>query len=167
MAKGPKNGQFKNSLSVPGLIGNIFLKNFQPIFQESAQIRVIYCLDIGIFFFTKTNFTIQKPNFGKLFFGPKFFSWLWNSIGQHNSIILRVHFEGSIIPRCALWMLQNSAGQICTQYLPRRILEPSKCAPRNYGAFKVRPAKLWSLQNAPRGVLEQCKVCPAISWRHS
>ena len=31
-----------------------------------------------------------------------------------------------------------------TANLPRGVLEPSKCAPRNYGAFEVRPAEFWS-----------------------
>ena len=56
----------------------------------------------------------------------------------------RAHFKGSIMPRCALQRLQNSAGQICSQFLPQGILEPSKCAPRNYRAFKVRPEEFWS-----------------------
>ena len=28
--------------------------------------------------------------------------------------------------------------------MPRGIMEPSKCAPQNYGVFKVRPAEFWS-----------------------
>ena len=79
----------------------------------------------------------------------------------------RAHFEGTIILRGALRRLQNSAGQRLTANLSCGVLEPSKCAPRNYGAFKVCPAELWSLQSAPRGVLEQFNVCPAFSWRHS
>ena len=31
-----------------------------------------------------------------------------------------------------------------TANLPRGVLEPSKCAPRNYGAFEVRPAEIRS-----------------------
>ena len=53
------------------------------------------------------------------------------------------HFEGSIIPRAALRRLQNSAGQKMTANLLRGVLEPSKCAPRNYGAFEVRPVEFW------------------------
>ena len=46
-----------------------------------------------------------------------------------------VHFEGSIIPRGALWRLQNSAGQRLTANLPRLVLEPWKCAPQSFGAM--------------------------------
>ena len=35
----------KNTLSIPGQIGNIVVKNFQHVFQQSGQIRVIYCLN--------------------------------------------------------------------------------------------------------------------------
>ena len=55
----------------------------------------------------------------------------------------------------ALWRLQNSVGQRLTHgALTHGALETSKCAPRNYGAFEVCPAELWSLQSAPCGVLE-------------
>ena len=77
--------------------------------------------------------------------------------GPHNYVSMRkrgtrciapklrgAHFEGSIIPRGALRRLQNSAGQRLTANLPRGVLEPLKCAPPNYGAFKVRPAEFWS-----------------------
>ena len=56
----------------------------------------------------------------------------------------RVHFDGSLIPRGALWRLQNSKGEKLIANLPHRVLEPLKCAPRNYGAFEVRPAEFWS-----------------------
>ena len=42
----------KNPLSIPGQIGNIGVKNFQHIFQQSDQIRVRYYLTIGNFFYT-------------------------------------------------------------------------------------------------------------------
>ena len=35
-------------------------------------------------------------------------------------------------------------GALQSQPLPRRILEPSKCTPQNFGALKVRPAEFWS-----------------------
>ena len=54
------------------------------------------------------------------------------------------HFEGSLIPRIALWRLQNSTWQKCIVNLSHRVLKPSKCALRNYGVFKVRPAGFWS-----------------------
>ena len=41
-------------------------------------------------------------------------------------------------------MLQNSMEPKLTANLPRGVLEPLKCSPRNYGAFKVRPAEFWS-----------------------
>ena len=58
---------FKYSLSAPGQIGNIVVKNFQYVFRQSAQIRVSYYLDIGKFFYTK-NFKAQKRKFGKIVF---------------------------------------------------------------------------------------------------
>ena len=77
--------------------------------------------------------------------------------GPHNYVSMRkrgtsciapkicgAHFKGSIILRGALRRLQDSAGQILTANLPCGVLEPSKCAPRNYGAFEVRPAEFWS-----------------------
>ena len=48
--KDPKMANFKWSLSAPGQIGNIVVKNFQYVFRQSAQIRVSYYLDIGKFF---------------------------------------------------------------------------------------------------------------------
>ena len=77
--------------------------------------------------------------------------------GPHNYVSMRkrgtcciapklygAHFEGSIIPRGTLQRLKNSAGQRLTASLPRGVLEPSKCTPRNYGAFEVCPAEFWS-----------------------
>ena len=57
----------KNSLSVPGQIGNIVVKNFQHVFRQSAQIRMSYYLDIGNFFCTK-KFYSPKTKFGKIIF---------------------------------------------------------------------------------------------------
>ena len=48
--KGPNMANFKYTLSAPGQIGNIVVKNFQHVFRQSAQIRVSYYLDIGKFF---------------------------------------------------------------------------------------------------------------------
>ena len=44
---------------------------------------------------------------------------------------------------------------------------PSIFAPRSFGPLNLRPAEFWTPQSVPRGVLEQCNVCPAFSWRHS
>ena len=63
----------KNRLSVPVQISNIVVKIFQHGFRQSDQIRVSYYFDIGNFFYTN-NFTVKKPNLGKLFSGPKTFS---------------------------------------------------------------------------------------------
>ena len=46
--------------------------------------------------------------------------------------------------RGALRRLQNYVGQRLTANLPCGVLEPSKCAPRNYGAFEMCPAEFWS-----------------------
>ena len=62
---GPKSK--KKTLSVPGQINNIGVKNFQNVFQQSDQIRVSYYLDIGTFFYTK-NFYGAKTKFGKIVF---------------------------------------------------------------------------------------------------
>ena len=62
--------------------------------------------------------------------------------------------EGSKNPRGKGWGVQNSAGQILKENLPaefwtpqpvpRRVLDPSTCAPQSFGA----------VQPVPRGVLE-------------
>ena len=65
--KGPKMAKFKYSLSIPGQIGNIVVKNFEHVFRQSAQIRVSYYLDIGEFFYTK-KFYGPKTKFGKIVF---------------------------------------------------------------------------------------------------
>ena len=77
--------------------------------------------------------------------------------GPHNYVSMRkrgthciapklrgAHFKGLIIPRGALQKLKILQGQRLTTNLPRIVLEPWKCAPRNYGAFEVRPAEFWS-----------------------
>ena len=61
---GPKS---KISLLTAFANGNIFVKNFQHVFQQLGQIRVSYYLDIGNFF-TQKNFTAQKRKFGKIYF---------------------------------------------------------------------------------------------------
>ena len=42
------------------------------------------------------------------------------------------------------WGVQNSAGQICLQYLPRRVFDPSTFAPRIFGPFNLCPAEFRS-----------------------
>ena len=69
--------------------------------------------------------------------------------------------------RGALWRLHNSVGPTLKAPKFRGAKIDCKFSPQSFRAFKVRPAELWSLQSAPRGVLEQCNVCPAFSWRHS
>ena len=64
-------------------------------------------------------------------------------------------------------LLQNSAGRTSKALKFRGATIYCKFAPQSFRAFKVRPAELWSLQSAPRGVLEQCNMCPAFKWRHS
>ena len=61
--KGPKIANFKHSLSAPGQIGNIVVKNFQHVFRQLAQIRVSYYLNIGNFYCTN-KFYGQKTKFG-------------------------------------------------------------------------------------------------------
>ena len=58
--KGPKTANLKNSLFMAFANGNIFLKNFQRIFQKSDQIKVSYYLDISTFFFTQKNLQFKN-----------------------------------------------------------------------------------------------------------
>ena len=75
------------------------------------------------------------------------------------------HFEGLKTPRGAAWGVQNSAGQICLQSLPcgildpsicaRRVLDPSKCDPRSFGAMQHVPhfqVRAWVI-NQTQGLL--------------
>jgi hypothetical protein len=78
----------KNSLSVPGQIGNIGVKNFQHVFRQSGQIRVSFYLHICNFFYTK-NFHGPKTKFGKIgFLGLKFFPDFSAQIGQQQFFII-------------------------------------------------------------------------------
>ena len=42
------------------------------------------------------------------------------------------------------WGVQNSAGKICLQYLPCRVLDPSTFAPQFFGPFNLCPAEFCS-----------------------
>ena len=86
--KGPKMANFKYSLSAPGQIGNIVVKNFQDVFRQSAQIRVSYYLDIGNFFCTKKFYGSKTQILGNGFLGLKFFPDLWAQIGQQQIFII-------------------------------------------------------------------------------
>ena len=70
-------------------------------------------------------------------------------------------------PAGALLRLYNFAGRTSKAPKFRGAKNDCKFAPQSFRACKVRPAELWSLQSVPCGVLEQCNVCPAFSWRHS
>ena len=74
---------------------------------------------------------------------------LYGYFGPHNYVSMKkrgtcciapklrgAHFEGSIIPWGAFQRLQVSAGQKFTANLPLGVLEPSKCAPRSFGAMQ-------------------------------
>ena len=54
------------------------------------------------------------------------------------------HFEGSKTSQGEDLGVQKSAGQICLQSIPRRLLDPSICAPQSFGPLKVCPAEFWS-----------------------
>ena len=69
------------------------------------------------------------------------------------------HFEGSKAPRGADWGVQNCAGQRLKANLHRGVLDPTICAPQSFGP------EWQSWQSVPRGVLGQCNMCPAFSWR--
>ena len=84
----------------------------------------------------------------------------YGSFGPHNYVSMKkrgtcgtapricgAHFKGSIILRGALWRLQNSGGQKLTANLPRGVLEPSKCAPQNYGVIFVNHCRFRDLYN--------------------
>ena len=52
--------------------------------------------------------------------------------------------EGSKNPRGKGWVVQNSAGQILKANLPRKVLDPSTCAPQSFGPLNLCPAEFWS-----------------------
>ena len=72
VAKGPKHGQLKNSLSILGKTGNIFVKHFLHIFpfRRSCQKSLSYYLDLVKFLTTTKNYG-PTTKFCKLFCGPK------------------------------------------------------------------------------------------------
>ena len=80
----------------------------------------------------------------------------WKSQAHVAPKLHGAHLEGSIIPRDALQRLHNSVGRKFIANLP-----PS------FKAFEGRLVELCSLWSAPRGVLEQCNMCPAFSWKQS
>ena len=84
--------------------------------------------------------------------------------GPHNCVSRQKRGTNCIAQNSAgaLWRLYNSGGR--TLKAPKFSWAKIGCkfAPRSFWAFEVRPA-LWTLQSAPRGVLEQCNVCPALS----
>ena len=86
--KGPKMANFKWSLSAPGKIGNIVVKNFQYVFWQFAQIRVSYYLDIGNFFCPKKFYGPNTQIWENCFLGLKFFPDLGAQIGQEQIFII-------------------------------------------------------------------------------
>ena len=52
--------------------------------------------------------------------------------------------EGSKNPLGKGWGVKNSAGQILKANLPRRVLDPSTCAPQSFGPLNQLPAEFWS-----------------------
>ena len=112
------------------------------------------------------------------YFGPNYYVSMTKRGTHCNALKLRgAHFEGSTIPRGALWRLYNSAGHTLkalqfrgahfkgSKFLPGK--DWCKFTPQSFRASDVPRTELWSLWSASRGVLEQCNVCPAFSWRHS
>jgi len=79
---------FKYTLSAPGQIGNIVVKNFQYVFRQSAQIRVSYYLDIGNFFCTKKIYGPKTQIWENCFLGLKFFPDFGAQIGQQHFFII-------------------------------------------------------------------------------
>ena len=86
--KGPKMANFRHSLSIPGQIGNIVMKNFQHVFRQSAQIRVSYYLDIGKFFCTKKFYGPKTKIWENRFLGLNFFPDFGAQIGQQHFFII-------------------------------------------------------------------------------
>jgi len=78
----------KNSLSVPGQIGNIFVTNFQHVFRQSGQIRVSYYLDIGNFFYQKKFYGPKNQILENRFLGLTFFPDFGTQIGQQHIFII-------------------------------------------------------------------------------
>ena len=79
---------FKYTLSAPGQIGNIVVKNFQHVFRQSAQIRVSYYLDIGKFFCAKKFYGQKTQIWENRFLGLKFFPDFGAQIGQQHFFII-------------------------------------------------------------------------------
>ena len=86
--KGPKMAILKNSLSVPGQIGNIGVKNCQYVFRQSGQIRVSYHLDIGNFFLHKKFLRSKNQIWENRFLGLKFFPDFGAQICQQHIFII-------------------------------------------------------------------------------
>ena len=64
-------------------------------------------------------------------------------------------------------LLQNSAGhRLKGQKICGANIE-GKFAPRSFGPLNLCPAEFCTPQPVPRGVLEQCNLCPSEFWRHS
>ena len=89
--------------------------------------------------------------------------------GFHNYVSMKKQGKRCIAQTCAgaLPRLYISVERTSKAPKFRGVKVDCKFAPRIFRALEVRPAKLWSLRSAPRGVLEQCNLCPAFSWRHS
>ena len=79
---------FKYTLSAPGKIGNIVMKNFQHVFRQLAQIRVSYYLDIGNFFCTKFFYGPKTQIWENRFLVLKFFPDFGAQIGQQHFFII-------------------------------------------------------------------------------
>ena len=86
--KGPKMANFKYTLSAPGKIGNIVMKNFQHVFRQLAQIRVSYYLVIGNFFCTKFFYGPKTPIWEKRFLVLKIFPDFGAQIGRQHIFII-------------------------------------------------------------------------------
>jgi hypothetical protein len=137
--KGPKMAHFKCSLSIPGQIGNIVVKNFQYVFRQSAQIRVSYYLDIGNFFYTKKFYGPKTQIWEYLFLGLKFFPDFGAQICQQHIFIIwqdgqtpHQAFFTNVSPNGLTGNQSIFGSQIeKTHFLPRAKLAISSCKTSN------------------------------------
>ena len=92
---------------------------------------------------------LSLDNFS-VFFGPwNYVSKTLRGTGCIAPKLRRAQVEGSKTLWGTGWGVQNSAGQICLQYLTQ-----------SFGPLNLCPVDFWTLQPVPRGVLEQCNLCP-------
>ena len=103
----------------------------------------IGCIDSEMTVVWNITFKKRIPNF-EIKFCCYFCSWIYVFVSLRRQGY-GTKTEGSINPRANM---------------------PSIFAPPSYGAIVLCPLEFWTPQSLPSGVLEQCNLCPAMSWKH-